>query len=161
VSRRYGIAIGDVLIGLSALVLLLALAYPALRARNVRVAFEEANADVETLRQSAVSSFENTGTWPLLDEARIRDRYSMEWRTLEFVEQVPAPPPLVDAVAGDDPPPDSVGPPLRDSIVTAGGIVVHSRVDDLLASLLAHYGPESSFVRDSTWTLVLRPGGEN
>ncbi len=38
---------------------------------------------------------------------------------------------------------------------TGGAVVVHSSRELLLAELLRRYGEESSFVRDTTWTLLV------
>ena len=37
------------------------------------------------------------------------------------------------------------------------GITVHAGEPSLLAALLRAYGRERSFVRDTTWTLILAP----
>lgn len=67
-----------------------------------------------------------------------------------WIEVVVPPPPAVtdpaDSVAV--PPPFSVG---------RSTVSVHSGHLDLLAHLVDTYGPSSSFVRDTTWTLVLDP----
>ena len=57
----------------------------------------------------------------------------------------------------DNPPPEV---PLPQPLVsTSGGITVHTAETALLAELLSRYGATSSFVRDSTWTLVLPRAG--
>ena len=60
-----------------------------------------------------------------------------------------------------DAPPDTVGPELMPVVRQIGGIILHSSDGALLAELLQRYGTEASFVRDTTWTLVLpeRAGG--
>jgi hypothetical protein len=42
-----------------------------------------------------------------------------------------------------------------------GSISVHSGDDDLLAELSRRYGSWDSFVRDSTWTLMVNAGGRS
>jgi hypothetical protein len=57
-------------------------------------------------------------------------------------------------VPGDAPPDDAprTATPLVQLI---GAVVVYSDDDRLLGELLARYGRNASFVRDTTWTLVL------
>ena len=88
----------------------------------------------------------------------MRNDYSLQWRTFEIVEQVEIPPAALEIPADADQPPDSVGPEMRDVVALVGAIVVHTANDALSAALLQAYGPEDSFVRDTAWTLILRPG---
>jgi hypothetical protein len=175
VTRRLGLTRVDFVIGAGALALIVALLHPALRARGFRGLVENVVLEVEAMRSGAVRAYESTSAWPRAggvgevppaltssfggDTALIRDGYALQWTSWEVVEEVeaatvPGPPPSGDA------PPDSVGPPLVPVVRTMGGVVVHSSREALLAELLARYGPEISFVRDSTWTLrVPRPDG--
>lgn len=62
---------------------------------------------------------------------------------------VPPPPVAVD-------PADSVPAPTPFEVVRPA-VTVHSGRPDLLAHMLETYGPARSFVRDTSWTLVLDP----
>lgn len=63
----------------------------------------------------------------------------------------------------EDLPPEASSLTVTDSIAAVlvtvpfevGAVVVHSADERLLAEMLARYGPDESFVRDTTWTLVL------
>ncbi|MDX1646786.1 MAG: hypothetical protein R3304_06565 [Longimicrobiales bacterium] len=108
------------------------------------------------------------------DTTMVRDAYMLQWTLLERVEHVeaPGPPtsagasmvdddeePLQDVRVRSDPPPDSAARGVLLPVVRMeGAVVVHSGDDLLLAELLRHFGDGRSFVRDTTWTLVvLRP----
>ena len=60
--------------------------------------------------------------------------------------------------AGD---PGAIPAEVANAFIGIGGIVLRSGQDELLAELLARYGAQASFVRDSTWTLIVgvTPGG--
>lgn len=102
----------------------------------------------------------------------IREAYVLEWRRWNRIERVPAPPNPPNATPVDpdeapppivgtaDSPPDSVGPELMPVVRQEGAVVVHSSEELLLAELLRRYGPDVSFVRDTTWTLLI-DGGED
>lgn len=164
---------GDVLIGVSVLALVIAGALPTLRAHAFERQVEAAAADVEILRGAAIGQLQVLGRWPPAagrgqiprgvsgafpgDSTLIRRGYSLEWTTWELVDRVEAP--FVAAaptVGGDAPPPDSVSPATMPIVREVAGVVVHSADESLLAELLARYGADVSFVRDSTWTLVVR-----
>lgn len=160
--------------GVAALLVVLALAWPLMSARSFRGLVESATADVETLRTAATGTRNQTGAWPAAsapgripgnltgafasDTSWVRNDYSLQWRTFEIVEQVEIPPAALEIPADADQPPDSVGPEMRDVVALVGAIVVHTANDALSAALLQAYGPEDSFVRDTAWTLILRPG---
>jgi len=161
-TDRRGTTPGDVLIGLAALSLIAALLYPSIRGRSFRSVVDTAVIDVEEMRSGARGAFSRTGSWPP-PSTIVRDAFSLRWGRWETVERVPAPPSVSALPPDADAPPDSVGPALIDVVSEVGSIVVTSGNDGLLAELLIHFGDRISFVRDTTWTLVVRendaPGG--
>lgn len=178
---------GDALVGLSLLALVLAALVPTFRARAFDRLVEAAAADVDALRVAAEGQRRVRGSWPPAapsgvipsgvsvafqgDTTMAREEYALEWRLWDRVEQVEAPPGPPEVVVVDedevpmspaavrpgDLPPDSVGPEMMPIVTRVAGVVVHSANEALLAELLARYGPDASFVVDSTWTLVLDP----
>jgi len=175
----------DFAIGAAVLLLLWAAATPMLSARSFRSLSEQAAADVETLRTAALSTLSTTGRWPARAEAGIAPpalagaypgdepltfpEYTLQWVGLEVIEYEEAPPVTFRApdpdeeddearglvVAPGDAPPDSAAPGLRPVVREIGAILLHTGNEDLLADLLTRYGPMVSYVRDSTWTLVV------
>jgi hypothetical protein len=98
------------------------------------------------------------------------DGYILAWTRWETVRVPPQPPPpppdphLPPRDLGTMPPPRPPSPAVAegDSLGTRpavvgelAGITVRSEASDLLAALLDRYGTATSFVRDSTWTLIL------
>jgi len=100
------------------------------------------------------------------------DGYSLEgnrWETVERPGVVLRPEPLVlprerpglvprlePLVASEEVEPrDSVAVIQPPRYHTTGGITVHASDPALLAGLLRHFGTRLSFVRDTTWTLVI------
>jgi hypothetical protein len=61
-----------------------------------------------------------------------------------------------DDGADEEPEEAATSPPRA---VQLAGITVHAAEPALLAALLRTYGREDSFVRDTTWTLILSPAG--
>ncbi len=174
-SDTRGVATGDVIIGLSLLTLLLALVYPTLRARGFRGSLAETVSEVEVFRAGAERFRQVNDSWPAPeapgaippelaglfpgDASLAREKYTLQWGRWEVVDYVEAPPSSAPPPA--DAPPDTVGPELMPVVRQIGGIILHSSDGALLAELLQRYGTEASFVRDTTWTLVLpgRAGG--
>lgn len=171
VSDRSGLTTGSVTFGIAVLTLVLALAYPTLRARSFGLRVAEAGADIEALRRGAEGHLRESGTWPSSgppgaipieligafpgDVDLGRETYTIQWVRFEVVDHVEVPPepnpePNPLDLGADSIPPTIVAMPRR-----IGGIVVHTGDDALLAELLDQYGSEASFVRDTTWTLVL------
>lgn len=176
VSPRLGITRSDVLIGVAAACLVGALAYPALRGRAFRGLVGGVVMEVEALRSGATRSYTANGGWPAStepgampagmtgsfegDTTLVREDYSLQWSVWEVVEETEIPSNVSVIPAETDARPDSVGPPTMTAVRQIGSVVVHSGRDDLLAELLIRYGAEISFVRDTTWTLVVpRPDG--
>jgi len=166
---------GNISIGVAGFILLLALIAPALRNSSFQRLVAATSGDVETIGAAALGALRTNGSWPApvglgevppeIAAALPSDldmngaHYALEWRLLNVVHQVDAtltnPPPETDG----SPMPDSVSVQTIPTVRTRGAIVVHSTNDPLLAALLTQYGPDVSFVRDSTWTLMLIPNG--
>lgn len=105
------------------------------------------------------------------DTTMVREAYTLEWRLVDRIQYMEAagPPPRSGAFFDDDevpapeqgqgqavdPVPDSVAPELVPTVRREGAVVVHSPDELLLAQLLRRFGPERSFVRDTTWTLIV------
>jgi hypothetical protein len=90
----------------------------------------------------------------ILGDDLVRDGYTLQWTRWSVVDSVPAPLAPVETVPGDAPPggaPRTTVPLVQ----LIGAVVVYSDDDRLLGELLARYGRDASFVRDTTWTLVL------
>ena len=175
----------DFAIGAAVLLLVWAAVAPTLSARSFRSLSERAATDVETLRTAALGTVANSGAWPSAAEAGTApaelsgaypgqgsltfDGYTLQWVGLAVTDYEEAPPVTYVApdpdeegdegsgliIAPGDAPPDSVGPELRPVARKIGAVVLYTSNDDLLADLLARYGPTVSYVRDSTWTLVV------
>ena len=173
---RLGITRSDVLIGVAAACLLAALVYPAVSGRAFRGLVGDAVVEIESLRSAATRSYTTSGAWPGAtepgamptgmagsfggDTTLVREDYTLQWSVWEVVEETEIPANVSVIPAETDARPDSVGPPTMTAVRQVGGIVLHSGRDELLAELLIRYGPEISFVRDTTWTLVVpRPDG--
>jgi len=164
------LSVGDVLVGIALVALIGTLAYPNLRSRAFRGLLDGAVTDVETMSTAARRTYAASGSWPPPtaagalptelagafpgDTALVRNGYSLQWRRWEVVEEVEGPP-LTVGPEDADLPPDSVGPRLISVARPIGGIVVHSGRSELLAELLSRYGATVSFVRDTTWTMIV------
>lgn len=175
---------GDALIALAVITLILAALLPTYRARAFARIVEEAVTDVETIRAVALRLVSAGGEWPdarppgripagatgaFDDTTMVREAYTLEWRLVDrihYVEAAPAPPrsgaffdddevPAPEQNQAVDPVPDSVAPELVPTVRREGAVVVHSPDELLLARLLRRFGPERSFVRDTTWTLMV------
>mgnify|MGYP006908314944 CR=1 FL=1 len=162
---------GDVAIAAAVLLLVWALATPALRARAFRALSSRATADVEAVVRAAQSSHASMGRWPepgdagvvppeltgrlALETGFVREDYTLEWSAFDVVDyvEVEVPPPA-EAVPGDAPPAVPTIE-LRPEPRRVGALSLRSGDTRLLAELLRRFGPERSFVRDSTWTLIV------
>jgi len=168
------ITAGDLLVASAFAAVVLATALPALRHRSFAAELARAEEAVEALRAGAERRLTGEGSWPAsaepgvippdLADGFLRDTqltgngWSIQWTRWEVVDSVPAPPPPVDELSGDAPPRDT-GPALEGAVRTIGAITVHAAEGRLLGELLARAGRERSFVRDTTWTLVLPSRG--
>jgi hypothetical protein len=168
IRRRPTLA--DVGVLMAAGVLLGVAAGPTVRARAFHGVVARAVLDVEALQARALEAQNRDGAWPTLtavgmtppelagvypgDSALTFDGYALEWRTLSVVDFVAAPAIVPTAVPGDAPPvsaaPERIPSPRR-----LGAIVLHASDPSLPAEMLARWGPGASFVRDTTWTLVI------
>jgi hypothetical protein len=173
--RLRGLTPADLLIGIAVGALILAFLYPTLRAWSLRGLVEDVIAEVETLRSGATAVFAQTGAWPTAgapgriptevsihfaaDSSLARSDYTLQWTIWEVVEQVMAPASVAPVPFDADAVPDSVEPAVMPVVRHVGGIVVYASDDALLAELLARYGPDASFVRDTAWTLVVERSG--
>lgn len=174
-SRR-GLSTGDVLLVLAVACLALALAYPAIARARVLRRVDDLAANVDSLRAAAERYHRIRRTWPgraadgdlpaelegvAYGELRMEaPGYRLGWEVWE----APAPPtpgqPPSDTLDLPPPPrPDALGHaiPRTDSIAA---ITVYTGDARILRLLLDRYGEKRSFVRDSSWTLILR-GGED
>lgn len=170
-GSRAGATTGDVLIIMAVLSLGASILYPITRQKAFEERVEAAVADVESLRSEALGLRDSEGAWPESAPTGqlpagsdapglnlVRESYALQWSRWVSVE-LPQPdtsemPPPDD----EDNPPPAVPLP-RPLVSTSGGITVHTAEVELLAELLNRYGASISFVRDTTWTLVLPSAG--
>lgn len=171
-AQRSGASVGDMLVLLSILSLGFALVYPQLRQRAFEQHLEAAVSAVETLRVASSAFVDQNSEWPAPSPAGVEppelatalppeyrlamEGYTLEWNRWETVDRIEvALPPEPGQPSVLDSPQDSV--PTQTQIVfrTMGGVTVYSSDSSLLAGLLANYGPRLSWVRDTTWTLVV------
>lgn len=179
--RRRAFAFVDVLMMLGGLAVVAGVAYPPLEHRAWERRVERVVSGVEAVKDAATRYRDDNGHWPG-DAARRRvpadlapllpaglelstADYALRWRAWKVVEIPPQPvrPPVDSSAAppgelltAPPSPADSMGtrPPV---VREMGGIEVRSSEEGLLAALLDRFGAARSFVRDSTWTLVLGP----
>ncbi len=178
-AGRWGVSFMDTLLILGGLAVVASLAHPPLarRAREHRVA--RVISGVEALRTAATEYRQRQGRWPeqdhvgqmppdlatlLPDDLTLRSAdYALSWTAWKVVEVPPQPAP--PTVSADAPPPTEwpTAPPApadamgtRPQVVRRLGVItVRSSEEDLLGTLLDRYGPARSFVRDSTWMLIV------
>lgn len=158
----------DVAIGVALLLLLLAVLRPMLTARGYQSTVMQATEEVDVLRAAALDRRSTSGSWPETADF-VFDDFTLEWTRLDVIEFVEAPPASFTAIEDDeepdtsvppsgaigDLPPDSVGPEMAPSVREVGAIVLRTGNESLLADLLERYGSTVSYVRDSTWTLIV------
>lgn len=168
--KRSGFTVGDFVLLLALGSLSIALLYPTLRARTFQVVLSETLGDVEALRSGASRFWENNGSWPTPSgpgaippeligmfpghSTLTRDEYSLQWTSWEIVTMTERVVTTVE-LEPDDQAPDSAAVELVPVVSDIGGVVLYSTNQDLLAELLSSYGSTASFVRDTTWTLVV------
>lgn len=170
-GRRSGVSFADILLGMGVACVLIALAYPTFRAHGYASTVERAVNDVDALAIATRGIYERTGEWPPAgrpgeipegtrgafpqDSTLTRDGYSLQWLLLESAVRVPTA--LSTVISPDETGdlPESVDLPTEIEVRILGRVVLNSADDALLAEMLARYGADRSFVRDSTWTLVL------
>lgn len=174
--RRGGSSTGDVLLVLAVACLGLALAYPAVaRARMLRRVADVA-ANVDSLRAAADRYHRLRGAWPGRADAGVLPAelvglaygglrmeapgYRLAWEVWEIPAEPAAAQPPPDTLDGPLPPrPDTLRRtlPPTDSLAA---VTVRTGDTRVLGLLLDRYGERRSFVRDSSWTLILRGGGD-
>ena len=164
------------LVFLSLLTLAFATAFPRLQERAFAQQLDGAVSAIEALRVAA-SNFEEQGLdWPAPSPPGVTppelvstfpaqydlaaDDYSLEWNRWETVDRQGRsepgfPAPARSVPAPQDSPPGSVPSLLTTRFRKIGSVTVYSGDPALLAGLLRHYGTSRSFVRDTTWTLVI------
>jgi hypothetical protein len=152
---------GNVLLGLAALMLLAAVLAPGWRARAFEQRVEAVAAGVNGLRAEAEAILAATGSWPasaegpaLVPELPPGDStVTLEWRRISSTV-VPEPPSGVDAELPEADDGSGPEPPVpTPDYFERGAVSVHAGDDALLASLLERY--PGSFVHDTVWTLLL------
>jgi len=170
---RRGTATGNVLVVLSMLALGAALVYPILAQRQADERMADVIGRVEAVRQAAARYHDNQQDLPpnggvgvapqglstLLtpDFSFAGEGFALEWRLwdrAEEAEEVSIPDPVVpveeELITAAD---TAVAPPR--TVRSFGSLSVHSGEPFLLSGLLSRYGETSSFVRDTTWTLLI------
>ena len=163
-SQRSGATIGDMLVFLSILTLGFALLYPRMQERAFDQLLQEAVSAVDTLRAAASVFLDQNREWPAPSPAGdtptelisalpaeyglAMEGYALEWNRWEIVDR-----PEVASQGAS--PRDTVPTRVTTLFRTRGGVTVYSGNSALLAGLLEHYGTRLSFVRDTTWTLVV------
>jgi hypothetical protein len=164
---------GTLSVGLAGLVLIWALFAPTLRARSFQNLVTTALNDVGALRDASLETVQAAGSWPTpagpgvsppevagivsLDAPPPAGEFVLEWRVLNTVVQAEAPLPSNPTAIEGDAVPDSLAIELIRAVRANGVIVVHSSNAELLAALLSQHGDTISFIRDTTWTLLVRP----
>jgi hypothetical protein len=164
---------GTFSVGLAGFVLLWALAAPTVRARSFQSLVTAALNDVGALRDASLETLRTAGSWPTpegpgisppeiagivsLDASPPDGEFVLEWRVLNTVTQAEVPLARSPTAIEGDAVPDSLAFELIRAVRTSGAIVVHSSNDELLAALQSQHGDSVSFIRDTTWTLMVRP----
>ncbi len=172
-SPRAGTTTGNFLIILSILTVGAAMAYPRFHGQRLQERLDEVLETVETVRTAAMRYYAEERDWPepaqpgsippalgaLLPQglAFSHGDFTLEWRRWETVQTPPDPViPEVQAPELDVPPlADTVPPSPPPTVHSIAGLTVHSGNDGILGALLDRYGSGVSFVRDTTWTLMM------
>lgn len=157
------------LIGSVAL-LVWAAALPTMRDGSYQAEVFELASIVTDLTAAAQTRYRTAGAWPPGTDPGVApdgtvgafgstplatEHATVQWRPLIASSTTEAIPTNL--------PPEAQGRAVTDSLTTirtvvpreVGAIVVHSADERFLAELMARYSPDESFVRDTTWTLVL------
>ena len=167
---RRGVSFVDVLLLLATVSVAAALVYPAWSGRDFRRRVQAAISGVDALGSAARGIRDDTDRWPTpaslgevpselgglsVDAGMLEGTgYAIEWRAMEVVDSVEAPP-SNDILSPDDAPQAGARPRMLPVVQSVGVIAVHSSEEALLAELMEHYGRSASFVMDTTWHLVL------
>jgi len=125
------------------------------RLRAASSAFEEQDRDWPAPSPPGVTPPELVSAFPAQHQLGAED-YTLEWNRWETVDRPQTGlPPEPAARSQDDSPADGVPSAPTTLFRTMGGVTVYSGNSALLAGLLEHYGTRLSFVRDTTWTLMI------
>ena len=160
------------LVFLSILTLGFALVYPQLQERAFEQQLDEAVSAIETLRAASSAFLNRNREWPAPSPAGVTppelvsafpaeyrlavQGYTLEWNRWEIVDRLEVvSPPASTAFSQGESVEDSMPTTPTSLFRTRGGLTVYSTNSALLAGLLEHYGTRLSFVRDTTWTLVI------
>ncbi len=168
---RAGLTTGDVLLALAGMSIILALAYPWMTDARLRRRADDIAEQVEAVRAAAVRYREVKGAWPPNGEAgqvpaELRafvpadvrmsgEGHEIEWNSWETVT-VPNAPETIDVPSPNDAPPrpETLTPPPP-VFGQLAGVTVLAGNAHLLGLLLQRFGEDRSFVRDSSWTLLV------
>lgn len=177
---RPRLAFVDVLMALGGLAVVASVVYAPLRHRAYEHRVARAISGIEALRAAATRYRDSTGHWPEdAGAGRVSAglvpilpagtelhtaEYALGWSRWNVVEIPPQPVQLAPDTSAPPPTSRFTEPSAADSLGTRppvvgemGGITVRSTDDGLLGALLKRYGSARSFVRDSSWTLILGP----
>lgn len=174
-----GVTSGDILLALAVLALVGSLAYPRLERARLGDRVGTTAAQVRTLRDGALRFRAERGEWPAASDALRPDAElagylppgfgygggacALGWERWETV-QAPADPVPIPEIAeptpGREPPiPDTTA--LVEPVLAAlGGISARCGDARILQALQDSFGVALSFIRDSSWTLVVPPSPE-
>lgn len=172
--RKAWLTPGTALLVLACVAVVLAVASPWLRREAFTEHVDQTVSVIDSVRSAAERYREREGRWPgdspagmtptelsdLLpdDVSFVAPTYRLDWNRWTTVTKIDVSQSLPgsDAEPEAAPTPDSPTGPAYSFGVLAG-ITVHSADEGLLAALLDRYGRTASFVRDSSWTVVLTP----
>lgn len=168
---RRGVAVRDVLLVISVLALVVALAYPRMRRTILRERVEQATSDVQAV-VDAVERFQaEQGRWPGLSEVGVtpaelapylpegvtfaRGDYQLEFQVWETAKEVPPVelpfnPPI--GQLEEEPDTSRLLPTLL--FGSLASVTVRSGSPSILAGLMDHFGGTRSFLQADRWTLV-------
>jgi len=150
----------------------LAVVYPRMRERAFEGRLTQAVVNVNGVTTAASSFLEATGDWPEASAPGVlptelgasvpaghtmaSSGHTVQWELWEVVVSPDIPDVADDLLVNEnDLPLDSLTTHPQPEIHAIGSVSVRSREPALLAGLLRRYGAGASFVRDTTWTMVL------
>ena len=159
------------MIVLAVAALVAALVYPLLSLGRFQDEVDALQANVDLLRAEALEHLADAGDWPSDAEPGVvppelvaalppgysfrSEAYSFDWNRWEVVDVPDAAPARPEVPLEDDEIEADTLSPSPASFSSLASLSVHAADDRVLAALLAHYGVATSFVQDTTWTLVM------
>ncbi|MDA0312677.1 MAG: hypothetical protein O2992_11245 [Gemmatimonadetes bacterium] len=160
---RTGVTSGDMMVIIAMLAFGLAVAYPRIRERAFEGRLTQAIANVNGVTTAASTFLEATGVLPAEIGGSVPAGHTMaspghivQWELWEVVVSPDIPDVADDRFMNEnDLPLDSLTIRPVPTVHAIGGVSVHSPEPALLAGLLQRYGAGLSFIRDTTWTMVL------